>query len=58
MGCEVRPKPQAVSLAAKLEAAFQSEPVLVPEGKGIFDVVVNDQLVYSKHRTRRSSLRR
>jgi len=44
-------KPQAVSLAAKIKQALGTEPKLIPEGRGIFDVVVEDELVYSKFKT-------
>ncbi len=44
-------KPQAVSLAAKIKQALGTEPKLIPEGQGIFDVVVEDELVYSKFKT-------
>ena len=44
-------KPQAVSLAAKLEAALSTTVQLIPEGRGIFDVSVDDSLEYSKFDT-------
>ena len=44
-------KPQAASLAAKLKQAFDTEPKLIAEGGGIFDVVVENELVYSKSKT-------
>lgn len=34
-----------------MKQAFGVEPTLIPEGRGIFDVVVDSQLVYSKHQT-------
>ena len=39
------------SVAAKLKAQFSVEPTLIAAGGGIFDVKVDDQLVYSKHQT-------
>ena len=44
-------KPQAVSLAAKIKQALGTEPELIPKGQGIFDVVVEGDLVYSKFKT-------
>ncbi len=44
-------KPQAVSLAAKIKQALGTEPKLVSKGNGIFDVAVQDELVYSKFQT-------
>ena len=44
-------KPQATSLAAKIKQALDTKPVLIPKGGGIFDVSVEDQLVYSKFKT-------
>lgn len=40
-------------MSAELRQAFSVEPVLFAEAKGIFDVVVNGQLVYSKYSTGR-----
>ncbi len=44
-------KPQAVSLAAKIKHALGTEPKLVSKGNGIFDVTVQNKLVYSKFKT-------
>ena len=44
-------KPRAVSLAAKIKLALGTEPEIIPEGGGIFDVVVEDELIYSKFKT-------
>lgn len=44
-------KPKAVSLAARIKQALGTEPILIPKGGGIFDVVVEDDLVYSKLKT-------
>jgi selT/selW/selH-like putative selenoprotein len=38
-------------LAAKIKEALAVEPVLIPEGRGIFDVLVDGNLVYSKFET-------
>ncbi len=38
-------------MAAKIKKALGTEPKLIPEGRGIFDVVVEDELVYSKFKT-------
>jgi len=38
-------------LAAKIEQALGVEPELIPKGGGIFDVVVDGDLVYSKFDT-------
>jgi selenoprotein W-related protein len=38
-------------LAAKLESDFGAETLLVEGAGGIFDVVVDGDLVYSKHQT-------
>lgn len=40
-------------MAAELEEAFSVKSELFAEGKGIFDVVVNGQLIYSKYQTGR-----
>ena len=44
-------KPQAVSLAAKIEKALGSSVELIPEGKGVFDISVDGNLEYSKYLT-------
>ena len=44
-------EPQAVSLAAKITDALGFEPRLIPEGGGVFEVAVDDELVYSKKKT-------
>lgn len=41
----------AVSLAAKIETVLNCRVTLIPEGRGVFDVVVDDKLIYSKHQT-------
>lgn len=46
-------EPEAASLAAELKENFEAESELFAEGKGIFDVVVNDNLIYSKYKTGR-----
>ncbi len=46
-------KPDAVSLAAELRSNFDIEASLFAEGKGIFDVVVDGVLLYSKYETHR-----
>ena len=38
-------------MAAKINQALGAEPQLIPKGGGIFDVVVDNELVYSKFRT-------
>ena len=38
-------------MAAKIKVALGVEPRLIPEGRGIFDVVVDGNLVYSKYET-------
>ena len=38
-------------MAAKIKDALGVEVTLVPEGKGIFDVSVDNNLVYSKFKT-------
>jgi selT/selW/selH-like putative selenoprotein len=40
-------------LAAELRNSFAAEAELFAEGKGIFDVVVDGKLVYSKYETGR-----
>ena len=44
-------KPRAVSLAAKIKEALGTEPKIIPEGGGIFDIMVEKELVYSKFKT-------
>lgn len=44
-------KPRAAGLAAKIKQALGTEPELVPKGGGIFDVAVDNKLVYSKFKT-------
>ena len=41
-------KPRAASLAAEFRKAFGVEAKLVPQRNGIFDVIVDDKLVFSK----------
>ena len=38
-------------MAAKIKESLGVEPRLIPEGRGIFDVVVDGNLVYSKFET-------
>jgi len=38
-------------LAAKIKQSLGVEPRLIPDGRGIFDVVVDGVLVYSKYET-------
>ena len=40
-------------MAAELKQRFDVDAVLKPGHKGIFDVMVDDELVYSKHETHR-----
>jgi selT/selW/selH-like putative selenoprotein len=40
-------------LAAELKENFSIDSELFAEGKGIFDVVVDDNLVFSKYKTNR-----
>ena len=46
-------EPNAASLADELQKEFNIEANLVPGKNGIFDVVVDDKLVYSKSKTGR-----
>ena len=46
-------EPRAASLAEELKKAFDTEANLVPGSGGIFDVIVDDVKVYSKHDTGR-----
>ena len=36
-------------MAAEIKDAFQVRAELLADGGGIFDVVVNDELIFSKH---------
>ena len=38
-------------MAAKIKESLGVEPGLIPEGRGIFDVVVDGKLMYSKYET-------
>jgi len=40
-------------LAAELNSSLGIDAILFPEGKGIFDVVVDGALLYSKYETLR-----
>ena len=40
-------------MAAELKADFAVDATLFAEGKGIFDVMIDDKLVYSKYQTHR-----
>ena len=44
-------KPRAVSLAAKLKKNFDIDASLIEGAGGVFDVKLNDELVYCKHET-------
>ena len=47
-------KPEAVSLTAEIQGAIaDAEVELFPEGKGIFDVVADGSLIFSKYKTDR-----
>ena len=46
-------EPEAVSLAAELKEKFNVDAELFAEGKGIFDVVIDNDIVYSKYDTGR-----
>ncbi|MBW2279478.1 MAG: Rdx family protein [Deltaproteobacteria bacterium] len=43
--------PQASSLEAALKTEFGVSPTLTAGGGGIFDVVVDGEMIYSKHET-------
>jgi len=38
----------AVGLAAELKSAFGIEAEMIPSGDGVFEVVLGDELVFSK----------
>jgi predicted Rdx family selenoprotein len=40
-------------LAAEIKAEYDVDAILFPEGKGIFDVLSNGVLIYSKYETGR-----
>ena len=42
-------EPRAASLAVELQKAFDVKASLIPGRKGIFDVVVDGKLVFSKY---------
>lgn len=44
-------KPRAAGLAAKFEQQFDAEVVLIPSTGGVFEVVVDGKLIYSKKET-------
>ena len=46
-------KPQAASLAEELSDAFSVKAELIPGHGGIFDVIVDDSLVFSNSQTGR-----
>ena len=46
-------KPNAASLADELHNAFGVKAKLVPGRNGIFDVIVDDKLIFSKSQTGR-----
>jgi selenoprotein W-related protein len=45
--------PVAASLAAAVRQEFAVEPKMTPGGGGVFDVVCNGKLVFSKHQAGR-----
>ena len=48
--------PRASSLAAEIKNQFQVDAKLIPGSGGIFDVKVNDKLVFSKHEVGRHAM--
>ena len=38
-------------MAARIKQTLCTEPELIPKGGGVFDVVLDDELVYSKFKT-------
>ena len=46
-------KPQAASLADELRKSLGVEAKLIPGGKGIFDVIVDGETVFSKYKVGR-----
>ena len=46
-------KPSAASVAEELYDAFGVTASLVPGRKGIFDIIVDDELVFSKYKAGR-----
>ena len=38
-------------MAARFKEVFETEAELIAEGRGVFDVRVDDELIYSKHQT-------
>jgi len=45
--------PQATSLAAELKSSFDVDAELVEGDKGVFDVVADGKLIFSKHQVGR-----
>ncbi|MBI3915436.1 MAG: SelT/SelW/SelH family protein [Betaproteobacteria bacterium] len=45
--------PQATSLAAEISAKLGVQPELIRGTDGVFDVVADGKLIFSKHRARR-----
>ena len=45
--------PQATSLAARIKKEFGIEPELIKGKNGIFDVVADENLIFSKHKVGR-----
>ncbi|HBG93390.1 MAG TPA: hypothetical protein DDX12_07995 [Nitrospiraceae bacterium] len=45
--------PQAAGLAARIEKELGYKSDLLPGSNGIFDVKVNENIIYSKHQTGR-----
>ena len=43
-------EPQASSLAAEIAKKFRIEPTLIVGGGGIFDVEVDGDVIFSKHK--------
>ena len=44
-------RPRATSLAAKIEKQFPVTVEMIPSSGGVFEIVVNDKLIYSKKAT-------
>lgn len=44
-------RPRAVSLAAKVEKQFDVKVEMIPSSGGVFEVVADDKLIYSKKAT-------
>lgn len=46
-------EPRAVSLAAEIKENFEIESKMIPSGGGVFEVVVDGELVFSKKELKR-----